>query len=165
MRRLDSDYSEIISGKLWIGSAPSYDDLAKLKEKLGPTSVVIDLNRNPREAQSCKELGVNYDDRTPQMDDSSSQIPISRLRLVSRLIDEHIQNGRQVYLHCTAGRGRSPTCAAAYLIHSGMSLSEAKTMITRKRHVWEGKDANYAISLDEFAEMQEIADLSKPDPV
>ena len=38
-------------------------------------------------------------------------------------------------------------------------------MITRKRRVWEGKDVNYAISLDEFAEMQEVADLSKPDPV
>lgn len=125
--------------------------------------MIIDLNKNPREAQSCHELGVNYDDRTPQIDDSSSTIPISRLRLVSRLIDEHIQNGRQVYLHCTAGRGRSPTCAAAYLIHSGVSLSEAKTMITRNRRVWEGVDANYALSLDEFAQMQEIAELSGTD--
>jgi len=155
------DYSEIVEGKLWIGSAPSYDDLAKLKERLGLNPAVIDLNRNHREEESCREIGVTYDDRTPQIEDSSSPIPISKLRLVARLVDEHIQNGRQVYLHCSAGRGRSPTCAAAYLIHSGMSLSEAKNMISSKRHVWDGKDANYALSLKEFATIEEI--LSEPD--
>lgn len=155
------DHTEIISGKLWIGSAPSYDDLVKLKGKLGPDPVVIDLNRNPREAQSCRELGVNYDDRAPQVDDSGPPIPISKLRLVARLVDEHIENGRQVYLHCTAGLGRSPTCAAAYLIHSGLSLPEAKNMVRSKRHVWDGKDANYAISLEDFAEMQNIAKHSE----
>lgn len=155
------DYSEIVEGKLWIGSAPSYDDLAKLKEKLGPNPAVIDLNRNHREEESCREIGITYDDRTPQIEDSSSPIPISKLRLVAKLVDEHIQNGRQVYLHCSAGRGRSPTCAAAYLIHSGMSLSEAKNMISSKRHVWDGKDANYAQSLREFAKIEEI--LSEPD--
>lgn len=87
------DHTEIISGKLWIGSAPTYDDLTTLKERLGPDPVVIDLNRNQREAQSCKELAVNYDDRTPHVDDSASPIPISKLRLVARLVDEHIQNG------------------------------------------------------------------------
>ena len=48
-------YTEIIQGKLWIGSAPSYDDLVKLKERLGPEPVVIDLNRNPREEESLQE--------------------------------------------------------------------------------------------------------------
>lgn len=35
-------------------------------------------------------------------------------------------------------------------------------MIQSKRHVWSGKDADYAVSLEDFAEMQDIARLSEP---
>ncbi len=151
------DCSEIVEGKLWIGSSPGYDDLVKLKENLGSNLVVVDLNRSLVVEDACREAGVSYDVRTPMVEDSGSPIPISKLRLVARIVDDHIRSGRQVYLHCSAGRGRSPTCAAAYLIHSGMSLSEAKEMVMRRRRVWEGEDANYAGLLGEFAEIEELA--------
>ncbi len=151
------DFSEIVEGKLWIGSSPSHDDLVRLKEDLGSNLVVVDLNRNLSEEDACREAGVAYDMRTPIVEDSGSPIPVSKLRLVARIIDDNIRSGRQVYLHCSAGRGRSPTCAAAYLVYSGMSLSEAKEMVARKRRVWEGGDANYAGLLGEFAGMQEMA--------
>ncbi len=157
------DYSEIVEGKLWIGSSPSNEDLVKLKENLGPNLVVIDLNRNEVEREACREAGVDYDVRTPQVEDSASPVPISKLRLVARIIDEHIRNGRQVYLHCSAGRGRSPTCAAAYLVYSGMSVSDAREMVARKRRVWEGNDSKYAGLLEKFAAMQEIAKQAETD--
>ncbi len=155
------DYSEIVEGKLWIGSTPGYDDLIKLKEDLGSNPVVIELNRSPSEETACREAGIAYDVRTPAVEDLGSPIPISKLRLVAKIVDDNVRSGRQVYLHCSAGRGRSPTCAAAYLVSSGMSLSEAKEMVGRKRRVWEGKDANYAGLLGEFAEMQEIANQAE----
>ena len=159
------DLTEVIQGKLWIGSAPKHDDIAGLKDRLGPEPVLIDLNRNPREEELCRELGVGYDQRTPRVEDTRSPVPISKLRLVARIVEEHIQNGRQVYLHCSAGSGRSPTCAAAYLIQSGMSLSEAKNMVSSKRPVWIDNDATYAESLEEFAKMQEVANVSEQELV
>ncbi len=151
------DYSEIVEEKLWIGSSPRNDDLVRLKEDLGSNLVIIDLNRSPDEGDACREAGIAYDVRTPMVEDSGSPIPISKLRLIARIVDDHIRNGRQVYLHCSVGRGRSPTCAAAYLVHSGLSLLEAREMVVRKRRVWEGKDADHAGLLGEFAEMQEMA--------
>ncbi len=158
------DVTEIIQGKLWVGSAPSYDDLAGLKASLGPEPVVIDLNRNPREEELCRQLGVEYDNRTPRVEDNQKPVPVSKLRLVARIVEENVSKGRQIYLHCSAGMGRSPTCAAAYLIQSGMSLSEAKNMVKSRPPVWTGKDASYAESLVEFAEMQDIANLSDSEP-
>ncbi len=155
------EFAEIIPGRLWIGTAPRREDLVKLRETLGPEPVVVDLNRSPFEEESCRELGITYDERTPLVEDTVSPVPISKLRLVARLVNEHVQNGRQVYLHCTAGRGRSPTCAAAYLIYSGMSLSDARQTVRGKREVWNGTDANYAESLDDFAKMMEIVGVSE----
>ena len=51
------DLTEIIQGKLWIGSAPGYDDIAGLRDRLGPEPVVLDLDRNLREQELCSELG------------------------------------------------------------------------------------------------------------
>ncbi len=153
------DSSEIITGLLWIGSTPSPTDLVELKKQLGTSLVVLDLNRNTEEENWCRQLGVAYDVRVPQVEDSPT-LPLSKLRLIARIIDEHLSARRKVFMHCTAGRGRSPTCAAAYLIHGGMSLSEARKFVSEKRAVWIGNDAGYASSLEEFAKMQEIAHSS-----
>ncbi len=150
------DYSEIITGLLWVGSAPSREDLTQLKNEIGEGLVVLDLNRSVEEEGWCKELGVAYDDRIPEIDDAPP-IPASKLKLVARIIDEDVSAGRKVFLHCTAGRGRSPTCAAAYLIHGGMSLSEARRFVGEKREVWTGRDDVFAASLELFAKMQELA--------
>ncbi len=44
--------------------------LVMLKEDFGSSLVVIDLNRSRREEDACKEAGVTYDGRTPQVEDS-----------------------------------------------------------------------------------------------
>ncbi len=144
---------------LWVGSAPTRNDLAELKTQIGTATVVLDLNRNGEEEEWCRDLGVMYDGRVPRVD-INPPIPIGKLILIARIIDEHLSNGRKVFLHCTAGRGRSPAFAAAYLIHGGMSLSEAKRFVSEKRTVWTGEHTDSAVSLDEFAKMQELAHLS-----
>jgi len=37
------DFTEIIPERLWVGAAPSKDDLAELKRKLGSELVIMDL--------------------------------------------------------------------------------------------------------------------------
>ncbi|MEQ8677591.1 MAG: dual specificity protein phosphatase [Aggregatilineales bacterium] len=44
-----------------------------------------------------------------------------------------IEADGKVYIHCAGGIGRAPTIAAAYFIHSGMSLDEALHLIRQTR--------------------------------
>jgi protein-tyrosine phosphatase len=48
-------------------------------------------------------------------------------------IHKVIANGGKVYIHCSAGVGRAPTMAAAYLIYTGYSLEEALLLIRKVR--------------------------------
>lgn len=155
------DFTEILSNELWVGAAPTLADLEEIKKHSGGKAVIVDLTRNPREEEWSKELGLQYDERTPKVEDTFSAVPVSQLRLVSRLIEQHIRGGRTVYLHCKMGLGRSPTCAAAYLIYCGIPLREAKELILSKRSVWNDEDGNYASGLENFAKMLEIARLSE----
>ncbi len=150
------DFTEIIPERLWVGAAPSKDDLAELKRKLGSELVIMDLTGSNEEKSWCRELGVVYDARTPLVPESGLAIPISRLKIVSAVIGDNVDSGKKVVLHCLKGRGRSPTCAAAYLMQSGMSAADAKNTITSKRHVWAGADENYAGLLNDFGKIMEM---------
>jgi hypothetical protein len=150
------DFTEIIPDRLWIGAAPAKNDLAELKGKLGSELVIMDLTGSPEEKSMCNELGIMYDERTPLVPESGQPIPISRLKIVSAVIGDNVDSGKKVVLHCLKGRGRSPTCAAAYLMQSGMSVADAKNTITSRRHVWAGADENYAGLLNDFGKIMEM---------
>lgn len=155
------DLTEILPNELWIGAAPTLADLELLAKSSEGAVVLMDLTRNPREEEWAKTLGIQYEERTPKVEETFSPVPASQLRLVSRLIEQHVRGGRRVYLHCKMGLGRSPTCAAAYLVYCGIPLREAKDLIQKKRRVWVGEDSNYAGGLEDFAKMLEIARLSE----
>ncbi len=156
------DFTEIISDQLWIGSAPSKSDLESLVAQKDRKIAVLDLTRNSEEEKTCARLDIFYDDRIPHIEDDYTPISIPKLKLVSRIVDDDISRGLKVFLHCTAGIGRSPTCAVAYLVHCGTSLSEAKEMVQGKRQIWQGRDAEYAGLLTEFAKIQEISRVENP---
>jgi len=150
------DFTEIIPDRLWIGAAPTKNDLVELKSKLGSELVIMDLTGSPEEKSMCRELGITYDERTPLVPESGQPIPISRLKIVSAVIGDNVDSGKKVVLHCLKGRGRSPTCAAAYLMQSGMSVADAKNTITSRRHVWAGADENCAGLLNDFGKIMEM---------
>jgi len=156
------DFTEIISDQLWIGAAPSKSELETIKAKNGPKAALLDLTRSIEEEKWCSQLGIFYDDRVPRIEDDYAPISIPKLKLVSRIVDDDISQGRKVFLHCKAGIGRSPTCAVAYLVHCGTSLSEAKEMVQSKRQIWLGREAEYAGFLGEFAKIQEISRVENP---
>ncbi len=58
---------------------------------------------------------------------------IEDLRRGVDFIDEHINKGDGVYIHCRLGEGRGPSMAAAYLIFKGMTAEEAMTSIKLHR--------------------------------
>jgi atypical dual specificity phosphatase len=49
-------------------------------------------------------------------------------------IDQQIEDGRTVLVHCAKGRGRSATLVAAYLMQEqGLSFDEARELMVAKR--------------------------------
>jgi len=64
------------------------------------------------------------DDNTPTLDE---------LREGVDFIAAEIERGGKVYVHCGSGVGRAPTMAAAYLVYSGKTVSEAWEIIKKKR--------------------------------
>jgi hypothetical protein len=150
------DLTEIIPDRLWIGAAPSKNDLVELKRQYGSELVIMDLTSSPDERSWCRELGIAYDERTPMLDATHQSIPLSRLKVVSGVIGDNVDSGKKVILHSQKGTGRSPTCAAAYLIQSGMYVAEARNTISSKSQVWLGAEANYSGSLEEFGKIIEM---------
>ena len=153
---LGLDFTEIIPERLWIGASPSRNDLGELKRQHGTSLVIMDLTASPEEKSWCEQLSIEYDDRTPKIEESGQAIPLSKLKVASAVIGDNVDSGRRVVLHCLKGKGRSPTCAAAYLIQSGMAVTDAKNSISTKRQVWMGVDANYAGSLEDFGKIMEM---------
>ncbi len=54
-------------------------------------------------------------------------------------IEEERSAGGKVYLHCTAGQQRRPTCAMAYLMAKGETRQSAERIVKAARlGVWAG---------------------------
>lgn len=60
----------------------------------------------------------------------------SHLHGATHALDDLIQEGRKVYIHCTAGMGRAPACAVAYLCWvKQMNLVDAVAFVKKHRKV------------------------------
>ncbi|KAI0565353.1 Laforin [Gracilaria domingensis] len=60
----------------------------------------------------------------------------ARLKSATRALERLINEGRKVYIHCTAGMGRAPACAVSYLCWvKGMDLEDAVTFVKKHRTV------------------------------
>jgi len=94
------DFTEIVPERLWIGAAPSKNDLVELKRKFGSELVIMDLTGSSEEKAWCRELGINYDERTPLVPESGQPIPISRLKISAAVIGDN----RSSVIMSTPGR-------------------------------------------------------------
>lgn len=60
----------------------------------------------------------------------------ARLHGATHALDDLLQTGRQVYIHCTAGMGRAPACAVSYLCWvEKMALVDAVAYVKKYRKV------------------------------
>lgn len=95
-----------------------------------------------RGINSCVNMRIERDDakqglaltqylHLPTIDDDAPTIEHLQKGVV--FIQEAIQSGGKVYIHCSAGVGRAPTMAAAYLISQGHTLNEALVLIRKAR--------------------------------
>lgn len=123
-----------ITDYLSIGPKPSGHAIRYLKE-LG-FKHVIDLNADPEEADEALRVGISYHP-TEVRDNDSIQVWISKFDLAVGVIRRASENAEPVYLHCTYGKGRSPTTAMAYLLTQNHTIEEAVAIVKSKHpDVW-----------------------------
>jgi len=116
------DFDQVLD-HVYVGSYPEFDtEIDRLKRELGATAVLNlqtdeDLDRcgvhwpwlQARYRQSGIELR-----RVPVRDFDPQDLQDKLVECV-RVLAELLQAGHTVYVHCTAGAGRSPNVVIAYL--------------------------------------------------
>lgn len=126
-------FSWIVENEIAVGPRPGLA-LQRLKE-LG-FKHDIDLNADPEEADEALRVGLNYHPLEVR-DIDSLQVWLAKLDLAIRIIKGAHEKREPVYLHCTYGKGRSPTFVMAYLISQGHSIQEALRLVSSKHpDVW-----------------------------
>ncbi|MGD9239211.1 MAG: dual specificity protein phosphatase family protein [Desulfobacterales bacterium] len=119
-----------ITGSLAVGYAPmSYDDFRLIKAK-GIDAIVnlcgefCDLH----EIEEANGFEVYYlpipDECAPDLADMEKALA---------WLDETIQSGKKVLIHCRHGIGRTGTFVTAYLLKEGMDLKAASKKLKKSR--------------------------------
>jgi hypothetical protein len=136
------DYVQILP-QLALGSHPqSTDDIERLRTELGVTAVL-----NLQTDDDMRAVGVNWKPLEAYYGTGSlllKRVPVrdfdpidlqKKLPECVRALDRLLVAGHRVYLHCTAGTGRSPTVAIAYLYWCrGWDLEQAAAYV-QERHL------------------------------
>lgn len=122
---------DAITPNLWLGGAPTYErDYQFLLDN--DITAVLDM-RAEREGDRAfyERHGINYR-RLAVLD--AMVPPDEYLSEGADWINEQIEDGRKVLVHCAKGRGRSATLAAAYMMrHGDQTFDECSTTMKEIR--------------------------------
>jgi protein-tyrosine phosphatase len=124
-------YSQI-TDKIIIGSDFCKGGVCLLhSEEFKALGVSVELNLSKEENElPPKELEVYS--WLPVHDGAAPSVP--QLDIGSGIVNDAIEAGKTVYVHCKNGHGRSPSVVAAYLVRfKGYSVADAVKLIEEKR--------------------------------
>lgn len=109
-----TNYSELISEKIYIGGADAAEEVAQ-KEKI---DIIYDLRA---EAKERGELSTPQSISLPLIEDAGGQA--KSIKQIAEQIVSDLDNGKSIYFHCQGGSGRTGTIAAAVLLEMGRASS------------------------------------------
>ncbi|OVA17256.1 Dual specificity phosphatase [Macleaya cordata] len=154
---LGMNYTLIVDN-LIVGSQPQKpEDIDHLKEEQN-VAYILNLQQDKDVefwgidlqliVKRCKELGIRHM-RRPARDFDPDSLRSGLPKAVSSL-EWAISEGKgRVYVHCTAGLGRAPAVAIAYMFwFCGMNLNTAYETLTSKRPCGPNKKAIRAATYD-----------------
>ncbi len=123
-------YSEV-TPTLHVGGQPYPQGMAELQSR--GIGAVLNLRREFDDVAAGvateNHLQLSVVDNTPPT--------LEQLQAGVDFIQQQVDEGRGVYIHCGVGVGRAPTMAAAYLVSTGMTPDEAwKTLRRVRPFIW-----------------------------
>ena len=143
-----------ITDYLTIGAQPAGPALHYLKAS--GFKHIIDLNGGPEEADEALRVGISYHP-VEVRDNDPIQVWLSKIDLAVGIIRRASENAEPVYLHCTYGKGRSPTIAMAYLLTQGHTVEQAIEVVKSKHpDVWSPgtPTLKYTETLEAYAKLK-----------
>lgn len=125
-RQLDLDW--ILPDQLAVLACPDEGDLPALAS-LG-VRVLISLNEYPPPTVSVQRAGMRHVLRSFP---NGTAPPMHCVRELVGVIRDALNRGETVAVHCAAGKGRSGTIAACYLVSCGYSPRDAIEFVRSRR--------------------------------
>ena len=125
------EYSRVTES-LYVG--PQHRENGKRTLLQAGITHIVNMRAEFDDAEHGLTLGVKGATRychLPTIDDDP--ISAAHIREGIAFIERALAEGGKVYIHCTAGVGRAPSMAAAYLISKGCSMDEALDRIRAAR--------------------------------
>ena len=116
-----------ITPNLYVGGQYATYGLTKLK-KLGVTGIVSMRQRPIQELPSIQFFNTLHLP-TPDLHAPT----LEQLKQGVSFIENEIEDGGKVYIHCHLGEGRGPTLAIAFLMSTGMLFDEALNSVKQVR--------------------------------
>lgn len=119
--------AEIVPG-LWVGSVKDGND-ADFVRRHDIRLVINATGNEPSTLNGVQTYRVPVDDSPEDADKLAKYIPIAAL-----LINDQMRYGKSVLVHCYAGRNRSATIVAAYLMLSrGLTATKAVAFVKSRK--------------------------------
>ena len=117
-----------VTPNLLLGGQHYYQKGYRRMLKHGITAIV-----NMRQKHSDEPKGIAGERHLQLATIDNTPPAVTDLMRGVDFIDEEIQRGGKVYIHCAVGCGRAPTMTAAYLVSTGSTPDEALDRIRRVR--------------------------------
>ncbi len=121
------EMNSAITPTIYVG--PQYN--ARGKRWLENKGINAVINMRTEYDDAKHGLDLQHYLHLPTIDDDAPTI--KHLQAGVLFIQQILDEGGKVYIHCMGGIGRAPTMAAAYFISTGMTTDEAIAFIKRKR--------------------------------
>ncbi|HOB62673.1 MAG TPA: dual specificity protein phosphatase family protein [Candidatus Competibacteraceae bacterium] len=136
------DYG-VIQENLLVGSCPyGHRDLISIRKKLKASAILclqddLDLTMMGINYENMKEAGQKLEllmVRSQWTNSNGANHRLDNLRQAVKTLQQLLNEGHTVYVHCTLGQVRSPTVALAYLTGiQGFAIEEAIILIKQGR--------------------------------